>query len=79
MSLGGSYQHIIQVKPAPFIDLHTIDLVTTQKDSIISKTLVIAEAGVNHNGDIKKAKKLIDFASNSGADIVNSRHLKLKL
>ena len=42
----------------------------TQKDSIISKTLVIAEAGVNHNGDIQKAKKLIDFASNSGADIV---------
>ena len=53
-----------------------IDLNTTQKDSIISKTLVIAEAGVNHNGDIQKAKKLVDFASNSGADIVKFQTFK---
>lgn len=31
---------------------------------------IIAEAGVNHNGDIKKAKALIDVAANSGADAV---------
>ena len=31
---------------------------------------VIAEIGINHNGDIKKAKKLIDIAKKSGADIV---------
>jgi len=34
------------------------------------KTLIIAEAGVNHNGDIKIAKKLIDIAANAGADLV---------
>lgn len=34
------------------------------------KTLIIAEAGVNHNGDIGLAKKLIDAAANSGADLV---------
>ena len=34
------------------------------------KTLIIAEAGVNHNGDINMAKKLIDIAANSGADLV---------
>ena len=33
-------------------------------------TFIIAEAGVNHNGDIKLAKKLIDAASESGADAV---------
>ena len=33
-------------------------------------TLIIAEAGVNHNGDIKVAHKLIDAAVNAGADIV---------
>jgi N,N'-diacetyllegionaminate synthase len=33
-------------------------------------TLIIAEAGVNHNGDITLAKKLIDEAANAGADIV---------
>ena len=34
------------------------------------KTLIIAEAGVNHNGDINLARKLIDVASNAGADFV---------
>ena len=34
------------------------------------KTLIIAEAGVNHNGDISMAKKLIDVASEAGADLV---------
>ena len=33
-------------------------------------TLIIAEAGVNHNGDIKLAKLLIDAAANAGADLV---------
>ncbi len=34
------------------------------------RVLVIAEAGVNHNGDIQLAKQLIDVASEAGADIV---------
>lgn len=34
------------------------------------KTLIIAEAGVNHNGDINMAKKLIDIAAKAGADLV---------
>ena len=34
------------------------------------KTMVIAEAGVNHNGDLGQAKKLIEVAANSGADFV---------
>lgn len=36
----------------------------------MKKTLIIAEAGVNHNGNIELAKKLIDTAKESGADIV---------
>lgn len=35
-----------------------------------NRTLVIAEAGVNHNGDISLAKKLVDAAKSAGADIV---------
>lgn len=31
---------------------------------------VIAEAGVNHNGDINLAKKLIDVAKEAGADAI---------
>ena len=35
-----------------------------------SPTFVIAEAGVNHGGDMSVAKKLIDLASDAGADAV---------
>jgi len=33
-------------------------------------TVIIAEAGVNHNGEIELAKKLIDVAANAGVDFV---------
>ena len=41
-----------------------------------NKTLIIAEAGVNHNGDLKVAKKLIKAAASSGADIVKFQTFK---
>lgn len=34
------------------------------------KTLIIAEAGVNHNGDMVLARQLIDVAAEAGADMV---------
>lgn len=34
------------------------------------KTLIIAEAGVNHNGDLELARQLIDVAAEAGADLV---------
>ena len=34
------------------------------------KVFIIAEAGVNHNGDIEIAKKLIDAAKDANADAV---------
>ena len=34
------------------------------------KTMIISEAGVNHNGDLGLAKKLIEVAAKSGADYV---------
>jgi N,N'-diacetyllegionaminate synthase len=37
---------------------------------------IIAEAGVNHNGSIKLAKKLIDVACESGADAVKFQTFK---
>jgi N,N'-diacetyllegionaminate synthase len=36
----------------------------------MNKTVIIAEAGVNHNGDIQLAKKLVDVAAEAGADYV---------
>tara|TARA_B110000114_G_scaffold173855_1_gene201826 strand:- start:5988 stop:6992 length:1005 start_codon:yes stop_codon:yes gene_type:complete len=37
---------------------------------MINKVLIIAEAGVNHNGDINIAKQLIDAAAKAGVDYV---------
>jgi N,N'-diacetyllegionaminate synthase len=34
------------------------------------RTLIIAEAGVNHNGDLELAKQLVDVAAEAGADLV---------
>lgn len=36
----------------------------------MNRTFIIAEAGVNHNGDLEIAKKLIDVAAAAGADAV---------
>src|SRR3990167_392814 len=33
-------------------------------------TFIIAEAGVNHNGELNLAKQLIDIAADAGADAV---------
>ena len=33
-------------------------------------TFIIAEIGINHNGDLELAKKLIDVAVEAGADAV---------
>ena len=38
--------------------------------------LVIAEAGVNHNGSIEIAKKLVDKAVEAGADIIKFQTFK---
>ena len=42
----------------------------------INQVLIIAEAGVNHNGDLKTAKELIDAAANAGADLVKFQTFK---
>lgn len=39
-------------------------------------TLIIAEAGVNHNGDLSLAKKLVIAAATAGADIVKFQTFK---
>jgi len=40
------------------------------------KTYVIAEGGLNHNGDVKIAKALIDAANNSGANAIKFQTYK---
>ena len=42
----------------------------------IIHTTIIAEAGVNHNGSIDTAKKMIDAAAEAGADFVKFQTFK---
>ena len=42
----------------------------------MNKVFIIAEAGVNHNGSIELAKKLIDVAVNAGVDAVKFQTFK---
>jgi N-acetylneuraminate synthase len=42
----------------------------------MNKTLIIAEAGVNHNGSIDTARKLIEAAAGAGADVVKFQSFK---
>ena len=41
-----------------------------------NKTLIIAEVGVNHNGNINVAKKLINIAKKAGYDFVKFQSFK---
>lgn len=43
---------------------------------MFKKVLIIAEAGVNHNGDLQKAVNLIDAAANAGVDYVKFQTFK---
>jgi len=42
----------------------------------MEKIFIIAEAGVNHNGSVKAAKKMIDVAREAGADAVKFQTFK---
>ncbi len=42
----------------------------------MNKTIIIAEAGVNHNGNLELAKQLIDIAADAGADYVKFQTFK---
>ena len=43
---------------------------------MLNKVIIIAEAGVNHNGDLEKAKALIDAAVMAGVDYVKFQTFK---
>jgi len=41
-----------------------------KKERKMPKVFIIAEAGINHNGSLKIAKKMVDVAASSGADAI---------
>ncbi len=48
------------------------------KNKFITPVKIIAEIGVNHNGDIRLAKKLIKIAKEAGADIAKFQAFRTK-
>ena len=42
----------------------------------MEKTYIIAEAGINHNGDLELARQMIDVAVDAGADAVKFQTFK---
>ena len=42
----------------------------------MTHTIIIAEAGVNHNGSIELAKQLVDKAVEAGVDIIKFQTFK---
>ena len=45
----------------------------------MGRTLIIAEAGVNHNGDLSIAKEMVQTAKDCGADIVKFQTANVNL
>jgi N,N'-diacetyllegionaminate synthase len=45
---------------------------------LANKVFIIAEAGVNHNGDLATAKQLVDVAADAGADCVKFQTFRAK-
>lgn len=57
------------------INLINLEIVMNGKKNQ-KKVFIIAEAGVNHNGDLKLAKKMIDVVKDSGADCIKFQTFK---
>jgi N,N'-diacetyllegionaminate synthase len=54
------------------------NLFSRRSESALSHTFVIAEAGVNHNGDLDLAMRLVDVAADAGADAVKFQTFKAR-
>ena len=49
------------------------------KKQKLNKILIIAEAGVNHNGNLEIAKKMVDKASQAGANYIKFQLKSIKI
>ena len=57
-----NFEHIVKIEESTIFEF--------------GKTFIIAEAGVNHNGDVKLAKEMIDVAVEAGVDAVKFQTFK---
>jgi N-acetylneuraminate synthase len=55
------------------------EIITENYDSLPNYIYVVAEIGINHNGSVEAAKKMIDIAKQSGCDAVKFQKRDLEL
>ena len=48
------------------------------KKGVQNRTIIIAEAGVNHNGSLERALKMVDVAAEAGVDIIKFQTFNAK-
>lgn len=53
-------------------------VIHVKKEKRMPKVFIIAEAGVNHNGSLKIAKRMIDAAAKAGADAIKFQTFQAK-
>ena len=53
-----------------------LDLFQNQSDSSVERPYIIAEAGVNHEGSMEIAKRLVDEAKEGGAHAIKFQTYK---
>lgn len=58
------------------VDFKFAEYLIKEKNMFNNKCLIIAEAGVNHNGDINIAKQLVDAALEAGVDAIKFQSFK---
>lgn len=62
-----------------FLGEHQLLIFNFLKNLKKGKTFIIAEAGINHNGSLSKALKLVDAAKKSGADAIKFQIWKTEM
>lgn len=73
---GTLIRHNVSIGVKCIVDMGSVvrrnlpDSTKFRSENAYHKVMIIAEAGVNHNGDIKLARQLIEIAADAGADIV---------
>ena len=73
---GNASKQVIEINKIFF--MYTASKKFLQHQKYLTMSLIIAEAGVNHNGDEALAFKLVDAAFAAGADIIKFQTFKAK-
>jgi len=73
---GKDSSYVQTIRETPSVDLNQFVSINGKKIGKGEKTYIIAEAGLNHNGSLQLAKKLVDEAKRINSDAVKFQTFK---